>query len=116
MSDKPRNLDSLIPEDLKNSGYANIKDIFGVTITVHACEFSKRNDSWRATFTVSREGEAKKTFISTGAIQPMKIGKYLVQNKLFPMQAKFITQGQAVLLVDPSKEWTPETSDNLPDF
>ena len=106
MTATARNLDSLIPEDIRRSAYRFVKDIFGVTCTFHDVTFTKDDRGYKATFTASEEGIGAKFFVTTRAIQPMKVGKHLMTNKLFPVVAKFITEGQAVLLVDPSMEYT----------
>lgn len=115
MANDRKTLDAILPDDLKNAGYGDLKAFFGKVVTLHDVTFAKRNDAWKATFTVSIQGEAAKRYLTTGGLQPMKIGKYLLQNKLFPVDAKFITQGQAVMLVDPDKEWIPAAPE-VPDF
>lgn len=107
MTATPRNLDSFIPEGLKSSSYRFVKDLFGVVMTFHEVSFTKDDRGYKATFTCSKEGGIEQFFVTTRAIQPMKVAKHLHLNKLFPVVAKFITEGQAVLLVDPSKEYTP---------
>ncbi len=114
MATERMTLDSVLPEDLKRAGYGDLKSLFGKVITLHDVSFTKRNDAWRAMFTITLQGDTKKQFVTTGGMQPLKIGKYLMQNKLFPIDAKFITEGQAVMLVDPDKPWTPEAPEELP--
>ncbi len=115
MANERKTLDQILPDDIKNAGYGDLKAFFGKPVTIYDVTFIKRNDAWKATFTVSLVGDTAKRFLNTSSMQPMKVGKYLLQNKLFPVDAKFITQGQPVLLVDPDKEWTPEAPE-VPDF
>ncbi len=114
MANERKTLDSVLPEDLKNAGYGDLKSFFGKVVTIYDVTFTKRNDAWRAAFTVSLQGDTKKQYVTTGGMQPLKIGKYLMQNKLFPIDAKFITKGQAVMLVDPDVEWVADVPEDLP--
>ena len=107
MTAKPVNLDSIIPDDLKGSSYRFVKDLFGTVLTFNSVSFSKDDRGYKATFVCKTEAEKPEFYVTTRAIQPMKVGKYILQNKLFPMTAKFITEGQAVLLVDPDKAYQP---------
>jgi hypothetical protein len=115
MTTPARNLDSLIPDDIKRSAYRFVKDLFGVPLILHDVSFTKDDRGFKATFTASEEAIGAKFFVTTRAIQAMKVGKHLMTNKLFPCTAKFITEGQAVLLVDPSTPYTPATTqEDLP--
>lgn len=116
MTTPSKNLDSILPDELKGSSYQFVKDLFGVNLTLHSVSFSKDDRGVKATFTASKQGEKKQFYVTTRAIQAMKVGKHLLTNKLFPVDAKFITEGQAVLLADISTPWKPEVKEDTLDF
>lgn len=103
MTNKIPNLDSILPESLKGSLYRQVKDMFGTPITVHSVAFTKDDRGNKATIVATLIDSPDKFYVATRATQPLAVLSHISRNKLFPFNAKFAPQGQAVLLVDPDK-------------
>lgn len=114
MTSQSRNLDSLIPDDVRETTYVSLRDIFGVVLNFTGVSFVKDDKGYKATFTANRPDDPKALYISTRAIQPLKVGSYAAKNKIFPFTAKFITKGQAVMLVDPTVEGEASNATDIP--
>lgn len=96
------NLYDKLPDDLKGSMYRNLQDYFDKTVTIHNAKIQKDEAGVKAIFQVSDLGEIKKFFLSTRAAQPMAVAKFLIEQRAFPVNGKFVAQGRQTMLVDPS--------------
>lgn len=114
MSTTVRNLDSILPESMKGDLSRFVKDCFGVPLTFHGVKFSHDERGDKASFLCSEIGQDKKFTVATRASQPVQLGVYCFKNKLFPFNAKFIPQGQAVVLVDPDTPYEPGEAEYIP--
>lgn len=103
-----RKLDDILPDDVKQAKYRFVKDVFGIPLEVTGITFSKDDRGFKATFECNEVGKPGKFYVSTRALQPLKVGSFVVKGKLLPFSGKFISQGQAVALVDNDTPWTPE--------
>lgn len=116
MANQSKSLDSILPDSMKGPMSRYIKDLFNVPLTIHGVRFSKDDRGDKAAFTCSEIGKEAKFLVYTRAVQPIQVGAYLHKNSLYPVDAKFIPEGQSVLLVDPSKEMSQSQSDYTPEF
>lgn len=114
MPDKIRNLDSFLPDNLKHSLFKQLKDLFGIPLVIQSCTFAKDDRGYKATVTASFEGVEDKFYVVTRASQPLAVLSYVTKNKLFPFMGKFVANGQAVMLLDPTAPETEEQPQDLP--
>jgi hypothetical protein len=107
-------LDDFIPEELKRSQYTNIKDLFGKVLVFKAVEFKKDDRGWKATFTCDSTEDASELYVTSRALQVMKVAKFAKQQNKYPFMGKFIAVGQAVMLVDPDYIQEVAQTEELP--
>lgn len=116
MADKLPNLDSVIPDSLKGNITRSLRDVLDKPMKIVSASFTKNEQGWKVTFKCHFPDEGRDFYLISRAFQPISVATSLVKSKRLPVMAKFVLEGQAVLLVDPAYEPKEAPGETLPDL
>lgn len=95
---KVKNLDDVLPKELKEAASKPLEDYFDRPLVFYACREVTGTNGVYMRIVVSLPESDEQFFLSTGASQVLEIMNYLKENKLFPVSGMFTKAGRAIIL------------------
>lgn len=94
----PKKLDDVLPPEMREFTAHKIVDYLDKDLIIHACREVQGQKGSYMRIVVSLTPESDQFYIATGAAQPVEILSYLDRQRLFPVVAKFVKSGNAIIL------------------
>lgn len=93
-----KKLGEVLPKEMREFAARKINDYLDKPIIIWSCREVTGQRGAYMRIVVSLDEKADKFHLATGAAQPMEVLDYLERNFLFPVQATFVKNGNAIVL------------------